>query len=64
MIEDLSSASLDTPHGTVAVNWRADDGKVTVDVTLPDGVSGVFRAPDGSETELADSGQLIMQIHA
>ena len=59
-----ASASLDTPHGTVAVNWRTDDGKVTVDVTLPEGVSGVFRAPDGSETELANSGQLTMQIGA
>jgi hypothetical protein len=46
------------------VNWRAEDDKVTVDVTLPEGVSGVFRAPDGSETELAGSGQLIMQIDA
>ena len=59
-----ASASLDTPHGTVAVNWRAEDDKVTIDVTLPEGVSGVFRAPDGSETELADSGQLTLQIHA
>ncbi|HEY8664323.1 MAG TPA: alpha-L-rhamnosidase C-terminal domain-containing protein, partial [Propionibacteriaceae bacterium] len=59
-----ASASLDTPHGTVAVNWRAEEDKVTVHVTLPEGVSGVFRAPDGSETELADSGQLTLQIHA
>ncbi len=57
-----ASASLDTPHGTVAVSWRVEDNKVTVDVTLPDGVSGVFRDPDGTESELSASGQLIIQI--
>jgi hypothetical protein len=35
------------------VEWRLTDGVTTVDVQLPDGVTGVFRAPDGSESDLA-----------
>ncbi len=45
--------SLDSPYGKVSVEWRLTDGVTTVDVQLPDGVTGVFRAPDGSESDLA-----------
>ncbi len=59
-----ASTSLDTPHGTVAVTWRTEEDRVTVDVTLPEGVTGLFRSPDGTEKELSASSQLIMQIGA
>jgi alpha-L-rhamnosidase len=59
-----ASTSLDTPHGTVAVTWRTEEDRVTVDVTLPEGVTGVFRSPDGTEKELAASSQLTLQIGA
>jgi alpha-L-rhamnosidase len=58
-----ASTSLDTPHGTVAVTWRNEAGQVDVDVTLPEGVSGVFRGPDGTEKDLA-AGRVSLQISA
>ncbi|MHB1008019.1 MAG: alpha-L-rhamnosidase [Propionibacteriaceae bacterium] len=58
-----ASTSLDTPHGTVAVTWRTEAGHVDVDVALPDGVTGVFRAPDGMEKDLA-AGRVSLQISA
>ncbi|MGV8849531.1 MAG: family 78 glycoside hydrolase catalytic domain [Propionibacteriaceae bacterium] len=59
-----ASTSLDTPHGTVAVSWSIEEDRATVDVTLPEGVTGVFRSPDGTEKELAASSQLTLQIGA
>ncbi|HET7725601.1 MAG TPA: family 78 glycoside hydrolase catalytic domain [Propionibacteriaceae bacterium] len=58
-----ASTSLDTPHGTVAVSWRGEAGQVDVDVTLPEGVTGVFRSPDGTEKDLA-AGRSSLQISA
>lgn len=59
-----ASTSLDTPHGTVAVSWKTEEDRVTVDVTLPEGVTGLFRGPDGTEKELTSSSQLTLQIGA
>ncbi len=39
--------SLDTRHGRVAVEWRLDEGRLEVDVTVPDGVAAEIDLPDG-----------------
>ncbi|OUM45545.1 alpha-L-rhamnosidase, partial [Arthrobacter agilis] len=35
---DWARTSLKTPHGTVRVEWRLDDGALTIEATVPDGV--------------------------
>jgi alpha-L-rhamnosidase len=37
-----ATTSLDTRHGLVEVAWRQDGADLTVEVTLPDGVTGVL----------------------
>ena len=44
--------SLETRHGRVEVGWRVDEGRLTVETTLPDGVTGVLRLPDRDDVEL------------
>jgi len=39
--------ALDTRHGRVAVEWRLDEGRLEVDVTVPDGVAAEIDLPDG-----------------
>ena len=48
-----AAASLETRHGLVAISWSLADGVLTVETTLPPGVTGVLSLPDGSERELA-----------
>jgi alpha-L-rhamnosidase len=52
---DLTHAttSLDSRHGRITVGWRLEAGRLTVDTTLPDGVTGVLRLPGRPDTELA-----------
>ena len=48
-----AAASLETRHGLVAIRWTLDpDGGLSVDTTLPPGVSGVLSLPDGRELEV------------
>jgi alpha-L-rhamnosidase len=47
-----ASTSLDTVHGTVGVRWRTDDDGLSVDVELPDGVTGVLHLPGQPETQV------------
>jgi alpha-L-rhamnosidase len=45
--------SLQTPHGPVAVSWsRSGDGGLALDVTLPEGVTGVVRLPGEDDQEI------------
>lgn len=37
-----AKTSLDTPHGTVRVDWRIEDGGLRVEASLPEGVTGVL----------------------
>jgi alpha-L-rhamnosidase len=43
---------LDTRHGRIEVSWRLDDGELTVDVTLPAGVTGVLSLPGKDDVEV------------
>ncbi len=52
----LSSAggSLRTPHGLVSSVWTlADDGRLEVEVAIPDGVSALVRLPGRDDVELS-----------
>jgi alpha-L-rhamnosidase len=45
--------SLESRHGRIAVGWQhADGGGLTVDVELPEGVTGVVRLPGQPEREI------------
>jgi alpha-L-rhamnosidase len=45
--------SLQTAHGKVSVSWSLDEkGELQLDATLPEGVTGLVRLPDGSEHEI------------
>jgi alpha-L-rhamnosidase len=52
--DDLTwaSASLETRHGLVAIRWSIDDGVLSVETTLPPGVTGVLSLPDGQKLEV------------
>jgi alpha-L-rhamnosidase len=43
-----AAASLETRHGLVAIRWSLTDGVLSVDTTLPPGVTGVLSLPDGA----------------
>ena len=40
-----AAASLETRHGLVAIRWSLDAGVLTVETTLPPGVTGVLSLP-------------------
>jgi hypothetical protein len=48
-VGDLQSAgaSYDSPRGRIACHWTRNANGVEIDVTLPPGVTGVLRQPDG-----------------
>jgi alpha-L-rhamnosidase len=48
-----ASTSLHTPHGLVEVQWRQDEGGLTVRTTLPDGVTGVLDLPGHPAIQLS-----------
>ena len=47
-----AAASLETRHGLVAIRWSLDDGALSVETTLPQGVTGVLSLPDGRAVEV------------
>ncbi len=48
-----ATTGLDTPHGRVEVHWASADGRLSVETTLPEGVTGVLRLPGRDDVELA-----------
>ncbi|MFE3857282.1 family 78 glycoside hydrolase catalytic domain [Streptomyces griseorubiginosus] len=42
-----AGASIESPYGTVSVDWSLDGDTLTVDVSLPPGTVGRFTAPSG-----------------
>ena len=47
-----ASSSLKTPHGTVSIDWKLDDGRLIVDVNVPEGATAVLRLPGRGDLEL------------
>jgi alpha-L-rhamnosidase len=52
-------ARLETTHGLVEVHWREAEPDLTIDVTIPAGVTGVVRLPGQPDRELASGGHTI-----
>ena len=55
---DWARASVDSPYGRVAIDWRIDDeGTLAAEVELPFGTTGTFVAPltDGSRVSVDGS---------
>ena len=52
----LARTALDTPHGRIEVSWRLDDGKLTVETEVPDGVRAVL-STDGATDVPLDAGR-------
>ncbi|MBM7787605.1 alpha-L-rhamnosidase [Tenggerimyces flavus] len=49
-----AKTSLETPHGLVQVSWRVDDGgRLAVEASLPEGVTGVLSLEGSPDRELA-----------
>ncbi|WP_406634575.1 glycoside hydrolase family 78 protein [Pseudarthrobacter quantipunctorum] len=44
---DWAKTSLKTPHGTIRVEWRLDDGAFHLEATVPEGVEADVVLPDG-----------------
>jgi alpha-L-rhamnosidase len=52
-------ARLETIHGQVEVHWQEAEPDLTIDVTVPAGVTGVVRLPGQPDRELASGGHTI-----
>ncbi|MHA7287662.1 family 78 glycoside hydrolase catalytic domain [Arthrobacter sp. MDT3-44] len=44
---DWATTSLKTPHGTIRVEWRLDDGALSLEATVPEGVEADVELPGG-----------------
>ena len=54
-----AKARLETAHGLVEVHWREAEPDLTIDVTIPAGVTAVVRLPGQPDRELAPGGHTI-----
>lgn len=48
-----ASGTHESPAGTIAVEWRVEDGRISIDVDLPAGTSGTIVLPDGTTSSIA-----------
>jgi alpha-L-rhamnosidase len=46
---DWARTSLKTPHGTVRVEWKHDDGAFHIEATVPGGVEADVVLPGGEQ---------------
>ena len=54
-----ASTSLETPHGLVTSRWRLDDGVLTLDAVLPDGVTGIVSLPGEPDVEVTGVARVV-----
>ena len=54
-----ASTSLETPHGLVSSRWRLEDGVLTLDASLPDGVTGVVSLPGEPDVEVTGVARVV-----
>ncbi|NUR06717.1 MAG: family 78 glycoside hydrolase catalytic domain [Nocardioidaceae bacterium] len=47
-----ATTGLQTRHGRVEVRWRRDDGRLTVETSLPEGVTGILRVEGQDDIDL------------
>ncbi len=50
------NASLETRYGLIKSSWRIDDGKFTLNVTIPPNTTSTVKLPDNSEEKIIGSG--------
>ncbi len=53
---DWVKGSLRAPVGEIAVSWRAQDGELSLEVTVPDGIEADVVLPDGTTHTLTGTG--------
>ncbi|MCD5342899.1 glycoside hydrolase family 78 protein [Arthrobacter sp. AK04] len=51
---DWAKTSLKTPHGTIRVEWRLDDGAFHLEATVPEGVEADVVLPGGESRTVQD----------
>ena len=54
-----ASTSLETPHGLVTSRWRLQDGVLTLDAVLPDGVTGIVSLPGEPDVEVTGVARVV-----
>ena len=54
-----ASTSLETPHGLVTSHWRLQDGVLTLDAVLPDGVTGIVSLPGEPDVEVTGVARVV-----
>lgn len=59
---DRISAWHRAPAGIIRSAWTREAGKLTFDVTLPEGTSGELRLPDGGVVELHAGSQRVVRL--
>ncbi|WP_248299420.1 alpha-L-rhamnosidase [Halorhabdus amylolytica] len=57
LVEDLEwvSASVETPTGTLAVDWEREDDSYQLTATVPWNVNATIRLPDGADASVIES---------
>ena len=56
---EWAKASIETPPGTVAIDWRLQDGTLVADLRLPPGSSGTFVAPCAAGSTICLDGAVV-----
>jgi alpha-L-rhamnosidase len=54
-----ATTSLATPYGLVSSQWRLDEGVLTLDVVLPDGVTGIVSLPGEPDVEVTGEARIV-----
>ena len=55
-----AKGSIPTPYGDVSVNWKRYDNQFEISVSLPSGVSGKIKLPDGSCQHVATGNKTVI----
>jgi alpha-L-rhamnosidase len=50
---DWASTTHETPYGRASVEWRREDGRISITATVPANASAAVRLPDGREFDVA-----------
>jgi alpha-L-rhamnosidase len=52
-------ATVPTPHGSISVEWRKTEGKVTLRVSVPKGTTAEVILPSGEKHVLPDGNHIL-----
>ncbi len=54
-----TARSTRTPHGLVSSRWRLEDGVLTLDAVLPEGVTGIVSLPGEPDVEVTGAARVV-----